>query len=182
MESSELTTHERAAMAMEQKKYSELLVFLQSEKGKSLSGTEKEKISRIFDQYMERVTTLKTELNTGELQTLSQIRALTIIDSLDAKPMTIVTGLKEKIRNHVKAYKPLRELISRPFVSIIPMSGSLLRFFSGDLVRVYREVLIEMNKEEAKRIHRRQLQYYESLPVNDNIHKFALREIEHIFV
>ena len=175
--------HSRVYMALAQKKYAQILEFFESEEGHNISVKDKEAINQVFDVYLGFLESSGIKLESENLRILCAIKKILIIYDLEisGNPRD-VEELKQLVLKHIQNDKPLRDLIRRPLVSSIKGSGKVLNFFTDEIINTYREVLGGLNKEDAVRLHARQLQFFLESDNVDILNNFALQELKEIIL
>ena len=171
-----LEYHKKFTRALQNQEFAQILIFLWSEGISKLDRREKKIFNLIFDGYLEVINRRDVRFSENQIKLLTRIKKVLILFELEVDTgLSNAEGLKKRIRDHVRAEKPLSELIEEPMIAKIKTQNKELRFFTEDMVKTYLEILEEMNKDEAEKVHSRQLEYYSRLKTGDFLDQFILK-------
>ena len=178
----DLDDAKKFSMVLKGQDYGQILSFLWSEAGLNLSSRTKRIFNLIFDGYLQVIDQEAIKPDDEQLKQLCKIKKILILFELELRGYKDSEFLNKVVKKHIKAERPLSDLIQEPFVTSVQIPDTSIPYFTDDLVKAYSQVLSGMVPDEAIKIHSRQLDYIDGSQKGNFLLQYALNGIKSLQV
>ena len=141
-----------------------------------MSPAEKEDIIVTFDQFLEEIALEDKTISRHDINQLSEIKKVLILMELD-KDGYNRERCKSLLQEHVCGYKPLADLVKKPFTIEIGPPEAIELLPSDNALELYGAALREIDVKKAGHIHQKQLAFYYRLGKEERMKQYSLRNL-----
>ena len=145
-----------------------------------VSLDEKARIVKLFDNFLEEAADKNRVFSLPTLRILAEIKRYIILYQLEQDGFER-SRLKKLVRHKLHNSRPLADLLHHPLAFSVDQSPLHSTQAPIELtMEIYREVLAEMDAEDAANAHRMQILFYHGIAPAAAYKRFALQGIQDV--